>query len=37
MYVPNFRTTKDIVNAIFKSAEQHPEINQNDIQVLLWQ
>jgi hypothetical protein len=36
MYAPTLGPQKDIVTAILKSAEQHPEINQNDIQVLLW-
>lgn len=36
MYAPTLGPQKDIVIAILKSAEKHPEVNQNDIQVLLW-
>ena len=36
MYAPILGPQKDIVIAILKSAEKHPEIQQNDIQVLLW-
>lgn len=36
MFAPTLGPQKDIVIAILKSAEKHPEIKQNDIQVLLW-
>ncbi|CAN1513655.1 hypothetical protein MCETHM1_00869 [Flavobacteriaceae bacterium] len=36
MYAPTNGPKKDIVTAILKSAEQHPEIDQHAIQVLLW-
>lgn len=36
MFAPVLGPKDDIVTAILRSAENHPEINQNDIQVLLW-
>lgn len=36
MYAPTNGSKKDIVTAILKSAENHPEIEQHDIQILLW-
>lgn len=36
MFAPVLGPKDDIVTAILKSAENHPEINQHDIQVLLW-
>jgi hypothetical protein len=36
MYAPTNGSKKDIVTAILKSAENHPEIDQHAIQVLLW-
>ena len=36
MYAPTLGPKKDIVTAILKSAEKHPEIQQHDIQILLW-
>ncbi|WP_281324033.1 hypothetical protein [Flavobacterium sp. IMCC34518] len=36
MYAQTNGSKKEIVSAILKSAEKHPEINQHDIQVLLW-
>lgn len=36
MYAPTNGSKKDIVTAILKSAEKHPEIDQHAIQVLLW-
>jgi hypothetical protein len=36
MYAPTNGPKKDIVTAILKSAEKQPEINQHDIQILLW-
>jgi hypothetical protein len=36
MYAPTIGSKKDIVTAILKSAENHPEIDQKDIQILLW-
>lgn len=36
MYAPVLGPKEEIVTAILKSAEKHPEINQHDIQVLLW-
>lgn len=36
MYAPTNGSKKEIVAAILKSAENHPEIDQHKIQVLLW-
>jgi hypothetical protein len=36
MFAPVLGPKDDIFTAILKSAENHPEINQHDIQVLLW-
>lgn len=36
MYAPTAGPKKDIVIAILKNAESHPEIQQHSIQVLLW-
>jgi hypothetical protein len=36
MYAPTNGSKKEIVTAILKSAENHPEIHQHDIQILLW-
>lgn len=36
MYAPTLGPKKDIVISILKNAEKHPEIKQQDIQVLLW-
>ena len=36
MYAPTLGPKKEIVTTILKNAENHPEINQHDIQVLLW-
>ncbi|HSD08960.1 hypothetical protein [Flavobacterium sp.] len=36
MYAPTEGSKKEIVTAILKSAENHPEIEQHKIQVLLW-
>ncbi|SMG15290.1 hypothetical protein SAMN05660862_0941 [Sphingobacterium psychroaquaticum] len=36
MYAPTEGKKKDIVIAILKSAEKHPEVEQTDIQMLLW-
>lgn len=36
MYAPTMGPKKDIVISILKNAEKHPEVNQHDIQVLLW-
>lgn len=36
MYAQTNGSKKEIVSAILKSAEKHSEINQHDIQVLLW-
>lgn len=36
MYAPTLGPKEKIVTAILKSAEKHPEIDQHDIQVLLW-
>lgn len=36
MYAPTIGSKKDIVSAILKSAEKHPEIDQHAIQILLW-
>jgi hypothetical protein len=36
MYAPTNGSKKEIVTAILKSAENHPEIDQHKIQVLLW-
>src|SRR5690606_9762493 len=36
MYAPTLGKKRDVVVAILKSAEQHPEVEQSDIQMLLW-
>jgi hypothetical protein len=36
MYAPTNGSKKEIVTAILKSAEIHPEIHQHDVQILLW-
>lgn len=36
MYAPTLGSKQEIVTRILKNAEQHPEIHQHDIQVLLW-
>ena len=36
MYAPTLGPKKDLVISILKNAERHPEIHQQDIQVLLW-
>lgn len=36
MYAPTLGSKQEIVIRILKNAEQHPEIHQHDIQVLLW-
>ena len=36
MYAPTLGQKKEIVTTILKNAENHPEISQNDIQMLLW-
>lgn len=36
MYAPTLGKKKEIVTAILKSAEKHPEVKQTDIQMLLW-
>lgn len=36
MYAPVLGPKDEIVTAILKSAEKHPEISQHDIQLLLW-
>lgn len=36
MYAPVLGPKEEIVTAILKSAERHPEISQHDIQILLW-
>ena len=36
MYAPTNGSKKEIITAILKSAENHPEIDQHKIQVLLW-
>jgi hypothetical protein len=36
MFAPTRGPKEDIVTAILKKAEQHPEISQHDIQILLW-
>ena len=36
MYAPTLGPKQEIVTTILKNAENHPEINQHDIQILLW-
>ncbi|GAA4131522.1 hypothetical protein GCM10022216_01650 [Sphingobacterium kyonggiense] len=36
MYAPTLGKKRDVVIAILKSAEKHPEVKQSDIQMLLW-
>ncbi|REG98852.1 hypothetical protein [Flavobacterium aquicola] len=36
MYAPTLGPKQEIVTSILKNAEKHPEINQHDIQILLW-
>lgn len=36
MYSPILGKKKEIVTTILKNAEQHPEVKQSDIQMLLW-
>lgn len=36
MYAPSLGKKKEVVTTILKSAENHPEVKQNDIQMLLW-
>jgi hypothetical protein len=36
MFAPTDGSKEDIVIAILKNAEKHPEIEQHDIQILLW-
>lgn len=36
MYAPVLGPKQEIVTTILKNAEKHPEINQHDIQILLW-
>jgi hypothetical protein len=36
MYAPVLGSKEEIVVAILKSAEKHPEVEQHDIQALLW-
>ena len=36
MYAPTLGPKNEIVTTILKNAEKHPEINQRDIQELLW-
>lgn len=36
MYAPTLGPKQEIVTTILKNAENHPEIKQHDIQVLLW-
>ncbi|MBD1429834.1 hypothetical protein [Sphingobacterium litopenaei] len=36
MYAPVDGKKRDVVIAILKSAEKHPEVKQSDIQMLLW-
>ncbi|RZJ92696.1 MAG: hypothetical protein EOO20_00735 [Chryseobacterium sp.] len=36
MFAPVLGPKEEIVTAILKSAEKHPEISQHDIQILLW-
>nr|WP_315158066.1 hypothetical protein [uncultured Flavobacterium sp.] len=36
MYAPTNGSKKEIVTSILKSAENHPEIDQHKIQILLW-
>lgn len=36
MYAPTLGPKQEIITRILKNAEQHPEISQHDIQVLLW-
>ena len=36
MYAPTLGKKKEVVIAILKSAEKHPEVKQTDIQMLLW-
>ena len=36
MYAPTNGSKKEIVTAILKSGENHPEIDQHKIQILLW-
>jgi hypothetical protein len=36
MYAPTNGSKKEIVTAILKSAENHPEIDQHKVQILLW-
>lgn len=36
MYAPTNGSKKEIVTAILKSAEKHPEIEQHQVQILLW-
>jgi hypothetical protein len=36
MYAPTLGPKQEIVTTILKNAEHHPEINQHDIQILLW-
>ena len=36
MFAPVLGPKEEIVTAILKSAEKHPEIDQHDIQILLW-
>lgn len=36
MFAPTLGSKKEIVTAILKNAEKHPEVTQHDIQILLW-
>lgn len=36
MYAPTLGKKREVVIAILKSAEKHPEVAQSDIQMLLW-
>lgn len=36
MYAPTLGKKEEVVIAILKSAENHPEVKQSDIQMLLW-
>ena len=36
MYAPTLGKKEELVIAILKSAEKHPEVKQSDIQMLLW-
>jgi len=36
MYSPTLGPKQEIVTSILKNAENHPEISQHDIQILLW-